>query len=118
MRVIAAPSKTPSVKAITGNERLWGINAAMYGLHSKRNPSFGDFEDLSKLSQSCASIGADFLGINPVHAIGWQSDEVISPYSPSHRCFLNNNHIALDQIKPVSENTRNQVEWGLDFTLT
>lgn len=106
IRVIIAPLAAPSIASITGIERMWGVNAALYGLHSKRNPSLGDFEDLATISKCTAQQGADFLGINPVHAIGWQSNEVISPYSPTHRGFLNSNHIALDKIEPASDKSR------------
>lgn len=106
VRVIIAPVAAPSIATITGIERMWGVNAALYGLHSKRNPSMGDFEDLATISRCTAKVGADFLGINPVHAIGWQSNEVISPYSPTHRGFLNSNHIAMDKIEPASDKSR------------
>lgn len=107
IRLIAAPQTTPSVADVAGCERLWGVNLALYGLHSKRNPGIGDYEDLAQTSAVLAAHGADFLGINPVHAIGWKSKEVISPYSPSHRGFLSTSHIAVDRISPMSDRTRN-----------
>jgi len=109
IRLIAAPKTAPSVANVTGCERLWGINLALYGLHSKRNPGIGDYEDLAHASEALAGHGADFLGINPVHAIGWSSEEVISPYSPSHRGFLNTSHMVLDRIEPVSDQTRGMI---------
>ncbi|HMB48527.1 MAG TPA: 4-alpha-glucanotransferase, partial [Afifellaceae bacterium] len=105
IRLIVAPATAPSVADVTGCERLWGINLALYGLHSKRNPGIGDYEDLEQASTALAAHGTGFLGINPVHAIGWNSDEVISPYSPSHRGYLNASHIAVDRIAPVSDRT-------------
>ena len=112
VRLIAAPKAAPSVFDVTGRERLWGVNLSLYGLHSKRNPSLGDYEDLSQAAQAFATNGADFCGINPVHAIGWNSEGVISPYSPSHRGFLNADHIAVDQIAIVSDATAAMIaEW-------
>ncbi|MCV3273160.1 4-alpha-glucanotransferase [Roseobacter sinensis] len=95
-RVIAAPARTPSLKDVVGAERLWGVVAALYGLRSDRNAGIGDFEDLAQLAEVLGPHGASFLGLNPVHALGWAAPEVISPYSPTHRGFLNANHLALD----------------------
>ncbi len=96
--LVATPPASPSIKDMTGMSRLWGLNAALYGLRSKRNCGVGDFEDLARLAEIAAGQGASFLGINPVHAIGWSDRETISPYSPSHRGFLNTSHIAVDRI--------------------
>lgn len=96
--VIAAPEACPSVEAVAGNPRVWGVNAALYGLRSARNRGLGDFEDLARSAEAFAAHGAGFLGINPVHSIGWSERDAISPYSPSHRGFLNTWHIATDRI--------------------
>ena len=118
VRMIVAPARAPSISDITGFERLWGVNLALYGVHSNRNPSIGDYEDLANASCALAAHGADFIGINPVHAIGWNSSEVISPYSPSHRGFLNTSHIALDRIEPMSEKTQAMfAAWNLKTSI-
>ena len=96
--ILAAPPRLPQVRGITGASRLWGLNAALYGLRSGRNAGLGDYEDLACLGEVAARAGAGFLGINPVHAMGASDREAISPYSPSHRGFLNTSHIALDRI--------------------
>ncbi|MDA8585554.1 4-alpha-glucanotransferase [Rhodobacteraceae bacterium] len=96
--VLAAPERLPSVQDLTGATRLWGMNLALYGLRSKRNAGLGDFEDLAQAAEVAGSVGAGFLGINPLHAMGHCNVEAISPYSPSHRGFLNTAYIALDRI--------------------
>lgn len=96
--LVVAPAKLPSVERLTGTDRIWGVNLALYALRSKRNLGLGDYQDLAQTAQSIATFGASFAGINPVHSLGWRNDETISPYSPSHRGFLNTAHIALDQI--------------------
>ncbi|MGC3937481.1 4-alpha-glucanotransferase [Roseobacter sp. EG26] len=104
--VIATPDRAPSVIDRAGAEKTWGVVAALYGLSSDRNNGLGDFEDLACLAAGLGKKGADFLGINPVHALGWSADETISPYSPCHRGFLNTAHIALDHIpnlRPASD---------------
>lgn len=96
--LIVAPKSAPSLGEITGMQKLWGVNAALYGLRSKRNFGLGDFSDLATSANGLAQHGAGFIGINPVHALGWADTESISPYSPSHRGFINSAHIAIDQI--------------------
>ncbi|MCK0122724.1 4-alpha-glucanotransferase [Loktanella sp. F6476L] len=94
--VIAAPKTLPSVPDLTGATRLWGMNLALYGLRSERNAGLGDFADLGAVAQIAGGQGADFVGINPLHAMGYADQAAISPYSPSHRGYLNTACIALD----------------------
>lgn len=96
--VIAAPKQLPSIEALTGADRLWGLNFALYGLQSSRNSGMGDFEDLAVMSETVGRQGASFVGINPLHIMGFSDETAISPYSPSHRGFLNTTYIALDRI--------------------
>lgn len=96
--VIAAPKSVPMLPDVTGRSHLWGLNAALYGLRSERNLGVGDFADLAEAARVFGEVGAGFLGINPVHALGWADHDVISPYSPSHRGFLNAMYIAVDRI--------------------
>ncbi|MEM6490545.1 MAG: 4-alpha-glucanotransferase [Pseudomonadota bacterium] len=95
--LLAAPERAPSPEDIGRRERMWGVNAALYGLRSTRNAGLGDYADLAALADGLGRSGADFLGLNPVHALGWSAD-VVSPYSPSHRQFLDARHIALDRV--------------------
>ena len=106
IRVIVAPTAAPALDDVVGTGQLWGENAALYGLHSLERPGIGNFQHLTDTAEICAHKGADFLGINPVHAIGWKDVDTISPYSPTHRGFLNTNHIAANLIEPRS--TRSQ----------
>lgn len=48
---------------------VWGITCQLYGLRSARNWGIGDFEDLAVLAELAASAGADFVGVNPLHAL-------------------------------------------------
>ncbi len=96
--LIVSPAKTPSLRDIAGVDQCWGLNASLYGIRSNRNFGLGDFTDLAELAALSAQAGAAFIGTHPLHALGWESSEVISPYSPSHRALLNQHHIALDAI--------------------
>ena len=93
--LIVAPSRAPSVEDRVGTSRIWGATTSLYGMTSARNGGIGDYEDLAQTAEAMASLGADFLGVNPVHALGAHSSN-ISPYSPSHRGLFNTRHIAVD----------------------
>lgn len=71
------------------NERRWGIAAQLYGLRSARNWGIGDFSDLKTLVRLAGKQGADFVGVNPLHALYAAEPRRYSPYSPSSREFLN-----------------------------
>ena len=93
--VIAAPKRAPAVDDLAGRSKAWGLSAALYGLRSARNLGVGDYRDLAVAAEQAAGLGADFIGINPVHARGTARDG-FSPYSPTCRTALEPGHIAPD----------------------
>ena len=95
--VLAAPERAPAVEDIAGRGRAWGLSAALYGLRSRRNLGVGDYRDLADAAERMAGLGADFIGINPVHARGTASD-TFSPYSPTCRTALEPGHVAPDAV--------------------
>lgn len=78
--------------------RAWGITCQLYSIRSSRNWGIGDFEDLASLGEMVAQKGADFLGVNPLHALFLAEPERASPFSPSDRNFLNPLYIAVDRV--------------------
>ncbi|MCF2869532.1 4-alpha-glucanotransferase [Octadecabacter sp. G9-8] len=96
--VLAAPRRLPDIATLTGRDTLWGTTIALYGVRSGRNTGLGDFEDLAQLGEVFAKQGAGFIGVNPLHTMGYCDRAAISPYSPSHRGFLNTTYIALDHV--------------------
>lgn len=78
--------------------RGWGLTCQLYGVRSARNHGIGDFEDLARLAEIAGSTGADFLGVNPLHALFLAEPLRCSPFSPSNRNFLNPLYIVLDAI--------------------
>lgn len=74
----------------------WGIFCQLYELRSDRNWGIGDFRDLADLAVISARAGADFLGVNPLHALFLGDPDRRSPFSPSDRRFLNPLYIAVD----------------------
>lgn len=80
------------------NSRAWGITVQLYGVRSQRNAGVGDFEDLARLAEQFGPLGADFVGVNPLHALFLADPERASPYSPSSKRFLNPIYIAVDRV--------------------
>ena len=98
-----APETSPApqvygAQTLEAHGGIWGVTCALYGLKSDRNWGVGDFEDLAILCETMAAKGADFIGINPVHALFPSAPHLYAPYSPSSREFLNIMHIAPDMI--------------------
>ena len=100
--LLIRPSVGPLERWAKAGRRAWGVMAALYGLRSSRNAGLGDYDDLGTLAGACGAAGADFLGINPVHALRTNDGGWFSPYSPSHRGFWNTAHIALDRLPELA----------------
>ncbi len=75
-----------SVGEATGRDRVWGIWTHLYGLRSDRGFGIGNLGDLRRLVQWAGERGADFVGLNPLHALPARGRDV-SPYSPVTRLF-------------------------------
>lgn len=85
-------------QALTAPVRSWGLMAPLYGLGREPKKGIGTYRDLAEFTVSAASVGAGFVGINPVHA-GFSGDPTsISPYSPSSRQWLNPLHISIQDL--------------------
>ncbi len=76
----------------------WGLFCQLYELRSAASWGIGDFGDLARLLRVAAEAGADFLGINPVHALFLAAPDRRSPFMPSNRRFLNPLYIAMDAL--------------------
>lgn len=91
-RGVAHPVRTmlrPTRCYVPAWDRGWGIVAQLYSLRSSRNWGIGDFTDLKRLVELAAAAGADFVGLNPLHALYAADPSRISPYSPASREFIN-----------------------------
>src|SRR4029078_12095018 len=70
-------------------DRAWVIAVQLYGVRSVRNWGMGDFTDLEDLIRLASGLGADGIGLNPLHALFDDRPGDCSPYSPNSRLFLN-----------------------------
>jgi 4-alpha-glucanotransferase len=96
--LIAAPER-----AFTGDlDRGWLLAVQLYSIRSARNWGIGDFTDLSDLVELASQLGADGVGINPLHALFDDKPADCSPYSPNSRLFLNPLYIDVEKIPEFS----------------
>lgn len=89
---------TPSQAFDPLEQQVWGISAQLYSLRSDRNWGIGDFTDLTHLVQQAASVGAGFVGLNPLHAVPLDKPPIASPYSPYSRTELNFMYLDIEQL--------------------
>lgn len=104
--VIAAPAHCylPENNA-QGVPRQWGISAQLYSLRSERQWGMGDFSDLAELVSTAARLGAQAIGLNPLHALFADDAAKCSPYSPSSRLHLNALYIDVEAIPAFQRST-------------
>jgi 4-alpha-glucanotransferase len=79
-------------------DRCWLIAVQLYGVRSARNWGIGDFTDLEDLIELAAGLGADGVGLNPLHALFDDRPGDCSPYSPNSRLFLNALYIDVEKL--------------------
>ncbi|WP_319531142.1 4-alpha-glucanotransferase [uncultured Cohaesibacter sp.] len=99
--IVSTPLLAPSIEQLGGKKRIWGVTVPQYGIRSARNSGVGDYVDLANMGKFIKGLGGSFVGINPVHSLGFADPYAISPYSPSHRGFFNTQHIATDAIPGI-----------------
>ena len=79
-------------------DRCWLIAVQLYGVRSARNWGMGDFTDLASLVELADQLGADGIGLNPLHALFDDRPGDCSPYSPNSRLFLNALYIDVEKL--------------------
>jgi (1->4)-alpha-D-glucan 1-alpha-D-glucosylmutase len=87
--LIVVPDRCYVPEALDNGARGWGLAIQLYTLRTARDWGIGDFGDLRRLVEQAAAVGADFVGLNPIHALYPARPEHCSPYGPSSRTFLN-----------------------------
>jgi 4-alpha-glucanotransferase len=86
-------------KAFGGDfDRCWLLAVQLYGIRSARNWGIGDFTDLEGLIDLAAGLGAEGVGLNPLHALFDDRPGDCSPYSPNSRLFLNPLYIDVEKL--------------------
>jgi 4-alpha-glucanotransferase len=106
LRLRDASSATEDVPLLSAPERAFGgdfdrcwlLAVQLYSVRSARNWGIGDFTDLEGLIELANDLGADGVGLNPLHALFDDRPGDCSPYSPNSRLFLNALYIDPEKI--------------------
>jgi 4-alpha-glucanotransferase len=88
-------------------ERCWLLAVQLYGVRSARNWGIGDFTDLADLVELAGRLGADGVGLNPLHALFDDRPADCSPYSPNSRLFLNALYIDVEKLPEFQRGVAN-----------
>ena len=115
MRLIIAPSSCYKPKALLQGQKVWGISVQLYCLRSDNNWGVGDFSDLSFLVEKLAKQGAQFVGLNPIHALYPANPNACSPYGPSSRRWLNFIYIDVTALDGYQQASTQAVVNDIDF---
>lgn len=83
-------------------DRGWLLAVQLYSIRSERNWGIGDFTDLADLVRLAKQLGADGVGLNPLHVLFDDQPGDCSPYSPNSRLFLNPLYIDVTAIPEFS----------------
>ena len=78
-------------------DRCWLLAVQLYAVRSAHNWGIGDFGDLEGVIELASQLGADGVGLNPLHALFDDRPGGCSPYSPNSRLFLNALYIDVER---------------------
>jgi 4-alpha-glucanotransferase len=108
--VIAAPTK-----AYFPNQRMWGVFAPVYALHSKRNLHAGDLTDFGDLMDWMHGLGGRVGATLPLLGAFLHEPFEPSPYSPATRLFWNEFYIDVQRIPEYSGSRRGKTSRKTKF---
>jgi len=85
-------------RCVRPSRSQWGWCAQLHEVRSARSWGIGDLGDLRALRQWAASVGAEFLLINPLHAVAPLVPQEPCPYYPTSRRFLNPIYLRVEDV--------------------
>ena len=103
VKFVVTPARCQAPPNGQSRTRSWGIALQLYGLRSQRNWGMGDLGDLARVATIFGQLGADVIGINPLHALYPDEPERASPYSPSSRRFANALYLDIEAIADFAQ---------------
>ncbi len=75
----------------------FGLTASLYTVRDEHDWGIGNVTSLRKLMEWGGELGADFVGVNPLHALFDRGSE-ISPYSPVSRLYCSPHYLDVTEI--------------------
>ena len=101
--VVVTPDRCFVPESLDGGRRIWGPSVRLATIKSRRNWGIGDFTDLKKLVDWCASQGGGLLRVDPLHAPCWWRQRGNQESGPSSRVFLNVLYIDVEAVADFAE---------------
>ncbi len=84
---------------LPGQDRQWGFAVQLYSVRSRQSWGHGDLGDLADLATwSGTDLGADFVLINPLHAVEPLPPLSASPYLPMTRRFTSPLYLRVEDV--------------------
>lgn len=88
---------TPARCPVPDELRAWGWQVQLYALRSGESWGIGELGDLRSLVVDAAARGADFVLLNPLHAVMPVLPQEPSPYYPASRRFVNPLYLRIEE---------------------
>jgi 4-alpha-glucanotransferase len=100
----AAAAGYGDAKPVMPAGRSWGFTVQLYSVRSRRSWGHGDLRDLADLARwSARQLGADFILINPLHAVEPLPPLTDSPYLPMTRRYLSPIYLRVEDIEEFAQ---------------
>ena len=100
--LIVAPRTAWRADESLGGGRALGVWTNLYTVRSRVNWGFGDLSDLARMAEWLGGLGADFVAVNPLHALA-NRGEAIAPYSPVSRLFMNPLYLDVEAVPELAD---------------
>lgn len=112
-RLIITPERAYLPEWYERGEKVAGVAISLYGLRSESDAGSGELGALRRfMTWASDSLGADFIGLNPIHAIYNRQPYNASPYLPTTRLYRNFLYIDLSGVPEFSASSEAQRLWS------
>lgn len=112
--LIVTPERCFRPQAVSDERRIWGVDAQLHSLRSRHSWGVGDFSDLVRLVDSAAALGADAIGLNPVHGQLLLCPEKVDAFCPASRLYLDIAYLDVEAVDEFSQCQSVQETWHSD----